>query len=82
MFDTSEVIEEKSEKNEDGSKGSKQAVVGSSSNSVPVQMSIEGDAIEMTTLRRHDDVSVSIPINTNDGKDIEVETTVKVVKLH
>ncbi|VDI15303.1 Hypothetical predicted protein [Mytilus galloprovincialis] len=75
MFDTSEVIEDKSDKNEEENKENKPAVVGSSSNSVPVQMSIEGEAIEMATIRRIDDINItpSDPSNSSEEKNSQVE---------
>ncbi|XP_052105318.1 pecanex-like protein 1 isoform X2 [Mytilus californianus] len=75
MFDTSEVIEDKSDKNEEENKENKPAVIGSSSNSVPVQMSIEGEAIEMATIRRLDDINIttSDPSNSSEEKNSQVE---------
>lgn len=47
----------------------------SSSNSVPVQMSIEGEAIEMATIRRIDDINItpSDPSNSSEEKNSQVE---------
>ena len=35
-------------------------------------MSIEGEAIEMATIRRHDDVKITVP-STSEDKNIQVE---------